>query len=521
VTLHTVVPEAARRFGDAPAFVDAAGWTMSYAQLDRLSDETAMALAADHHIESGDLVALTLPSTLEYVVTYAALAKLGAITAGVNPRYTGAERASVLRVADPVLVVTTADLIDAETGAHAAIDADPGGRRLVVDIASDADDVLADLRAPHRGATPPPLADAEDPERLVAVVFTSGTTGTPKGAMFGRRELAAIARSDLGDRADAWGGGGPMLAATQFAHVGFMTKLPWYLQLGTTTYLIDRWRATDVLRLVHDTRMASIGGVAPQMALMLGDPTFDDYDFSCVKTIIMGGALSPPDLVRRARQRFGAAYSIRYSSTESGGVGTATAFDADDDEALFTVGRPRGDVQIEIRGDDGAPVTAGEVGEICLRSSCMMRGYWHDAEATAEARSGGWLHTGDLGRLDPEGRLLLAGRAKEMFIRGGYNVYPLEVEAVLASHPAVAHVAVVPRPDPVMGEIGVAVVVPRDTNDVPTLDELRTFAAESLSRYKLPERLRVVDDLPLTAMQKVDRRALADVEAPSPPSIGR
>jgi acyl-CoA synthetase (AMP-forming)/AMP-acid ligase II len=345
-------------------------------------------------------------------------------------------------------------------------------------------------------------------------VFTSGTTGTPRGAMFGEREIEAIARSDVPswDDPDAWGGGGHMLASTQFAHIGFMTKLAWYLRLGTTTHLLDRWRADDVLRLVSEHRMASIGGVAPQLALLLRHPEFDSFDLSSVKTIVMGGAHSPPALVQEARRRVGAAYSIRYSSTESGGVGTGTAFDADDDEALHTIGRPRADVEVEVRDDGGAPVPTGEIGELCLRSPCMMRGYWRDPEATAEALRGGWLHTGDLAFMDDRGLIHLAGRKKEMFVRGGYNVYPVEVEAVLASHPAVADVVVVPRPDPVLGEIGVAVVVSRSPGDPPSLDELRTFGAQQLAAYKLPQALRLVAELPLTTMQKVDRRKLADLE---------
>jgi acyl-CoA synthetase (AMP-forming)/AMP-acid ligase II len=142
----------------------------------------------------------------------------------------------------------------------------------------------------------------------------------------------------------------------------------------------------------------------------------------------------------------------------------------------------------------------------------MMRGYWNDPQATAETLRGGWLHSGDLGRIDDEGRLRMAGRAKEMFIRGGYNVYPLEVEAVLAAHPAVSQVAVVPRPDPVVGEIGVAVVVPVDPERPPSLDELRAHGRATLSSYKLPEAVRLVDEIPLTAMQKVDRRAMAATE---------
>jgi acyl-CoA synthetase (AMP-forming)/AMP-acid ligase II len=217
--------------------------------------------------------------------------------------------------------------------------------------------------------------------------------------------------------------------------------------------------------------------------------------------------MSPPALVREARERFDAAYSIRYSSTESGGCGTGTAFDADDEEALFTVGRPRGDIAVEIRGD-GVVLPDGEVGDVWLRSPTTMAAYWRDPDATAAVLVDGWLRTGDLGSIDDRGCLRLAGRAGEMFIRGGYNVYPAEVEAQLADHPLVAEVAVVPAPDDVMGEIGVAVVVPADPANPPDLDGLRAFLAERLARYKHPERLRLVDALPRTPMDKIDRRAV-------------
>ena len=440
------------------------------------------------------MVALVLPSTPDYVVAYLAATKVGAITAGVNPRLTVPERTAVLEVARPALVLTTPAL------GHGVPDAGP---TVVVEPAEQLDGVLAPLRA--GGSTPPP--PPPDPERLVAIVFTSGTTGAPRGAVFGNRELAAVVAADVGD---VWGGGGPMLASTQFAHVGFMTKLPWYLRLGTTTHLLDRWRAGDVLRLIAEAGITSVGAVAPQLALMLRDPAFDEVDLSHVRTIVAGGAYSPPELVREARRRFGAAYSIRYSSTESGGVGAGTAFDAPDDEALFTVGRPRPGVELEIRDDDDRPVPDGEVGEVALRSPCMMRGYWRDPEATARTLRGGWLHTGDLGWLDAAGCLHLAGRRKEMYIRGGYNVHPVEVEAVLGEHPAVAEVVVVPRPDPVMGEVGVACVVAAEGHRPPDLESLRSFAGARLARHKLPEAIEVIDEVPLTSMQKVDRHALAD-----------
>jgi acyl-CoA synthetase (AMP-forming)/AMP-acid ligase II len=257
--------------------------------------------------------------------------------------------------------------------------------------------------------------------------------------------------------------------------------------------------------MISEHHMSSIGGIPTQVALMLQDPAFDTYDLESVRAIVMGGGAATPALVREARARFGALVAIRYSCTEAG-IGIGTAFDAPDEDAEVSVGRPHPGVDLDLR-----EVTEG-VGEVCLRSSAVMDGYWQAPDLTAETlTSDGFVRTGDLGRIDDAGRLRLAGRAKEMYVRGGYNVYPMEVEAVLATHPAVADVAVAPRDDDVMGEIGVAVIVPRAQAEPPSLDELREFASEQLAVYKLPERLVVTEALPLTAMEKLDRRAVAEL----------
>ena len=475
--LPATVAEAARRFGDRPAFVDPDGSTLTYRGLHEASDEVAAGLARQG-IGPGDVVGLTLASTSPWVIAYVAAAKVGAATAGVNPNLTETERASCLGRVSPTLVLDDADQV----------------RALAV-----------------TGGRPEPIDP--DPDRPVAIIFTSGTTGIPKGAWFTDRQLTAVTRYDVGE---AWGGEATIAqyGSTQFAHVGFATKLAWYLRLGTTTHLLARWRAADVLDLVERQQIATIGGVAPQVALLLRDPNFDQRDLSCVRLLVMGGSASPPALVSEARRRFGADYSIRWSSTESGGIGTGTAPDAPEHEALHTVGRPRPGIDVEIRGDDGRRVGLGEVGLVWLRSDAAMAGYWDDPEATAQVLSGGWLRTGDLGALDASGCLTLAGRQGEMFIRGGYNVFPSEVAAVVGGHPGVAEVVVVPRADDVLGEIGVAVVVAADPASPPSLEDIRTYAAADLARYKLPEALVLVNELPLTAMQKVDPRALARLVAP-------
>jgi acyl-CoA synthetase (AMP-forming)/AMP-acid ligase II len=394
---------------------------------------------------------------VDFVVAYLALAKLGAITAGINTRMSNDERARVLERLQP---------------------------DVVVESLTDGDGPIPQLRP--------------DPDRVVTIVFTSGTSGEPKGAVFTNRQLEAITRIDAGGL-DVWGTGGPMLGGTQLCHIGFMTKVQWYLRTGCTVLGQERWRAAAALRLIDRYRVPGVGGVAAQLALMLRTPDFDRYDFSCVQSIFIGGGPSPPELIREARLRFRAPYSVRYSSTETGGLCTATALDAPDDEVLHTVGRPRPGIEVRIADN----------GEVVVRSPAAMIGYWRDPERTALAiDADGFVRTGDLGEFDDQGRLRIVGRTTDMYIRGGYNVHPQEVEAVLVEHPDVAAVAVTPRQDAVMGEIGVAVVVPREVDQPPSLDDLRAFAGERVAGYKLPEAMCVVDALPITSMDKLDRAAL-------------
>ncbi|MEY2566849.1 MAG: hypothetical protein QOE35_1378 [Actinomycetota bacterium] len=467
--LPSRVRAAGARFGPTPAFVDPDGRPRSYAELDRHSDEVATGLAG-RGIGPGTVLGLALPTSSIYAVAYAAAAKLGAATAGVNPRLTEAEQETLLALVEPTLVLRDEAEVDA-------------------------------LRVAGEG--PPPLPP--DPDRLVAIVFTSGTTGTPKGAMFGNRQLEAITQADAGT---AWGGGGPSLGSTSLAHIGFMTKFQWHLQKGGTTYLQERWSAGEALRIISEHRMANLGGVPTQLALILRHPRLADHDLSCVQSIVLGAGPCPLPLLHEAHEKLGAPVSLRYSCTESGGCGTGTSPDDPLDEGLG-VGFPRAEVELSIRDEQGRPMPVGEVGEVCLRSPTAMTGYFRNPEATAAAFwPDGHVRTGDLGYVNDEGRLFLAGRSKEMYVRGGYNVFPVEVEEVLLAHPSVAAVAVVAKPDLVMGERAVAVVVPADAARPPALDELRRFGAERLSTYKLPDELLVIDALPLTAMDKLDRRAL-------------
>lgn len=497
--LPRITLEAARRFGDATAYVAPGGWALSYADLDRLSDRVAVGFA-HRGLGSGDVVALVLPPGPEYLIAYLAAAKVGAITTGVNDRLAPAERDAILGIAQPKLVLAASGLAPGE----------PALRAEEITAAEHRDGILESLQ---RDGTVPALADDDD--RPVAIIFTSGTTGLPKGALYTNRQLAFITATDVGDQ---WGGGTRSFTGTSFAHLGFMTKLAGNLRRGGTSFIMSRWRAHAALELLARERMTTVAGVPTQLALMLADPTFDDLDLECVRYIIVGGGPITPATAAEARARFGAALATRYSCTEAG-IGLGTGFDDPDEDAIVSVGRPHAAVDLAVLDEDDQPVRAGEVGRVCLRSAAVMAGYWNDPEGTRAAfTASGHVRTGDLGWVDEQGRLRLVGRSKEMYVRGGYNVYPVEVEAVLSTHPDVAAVAVVPQPDPVMGEIGVAFVVARDPAVPVGLAALRDFGSDRLGHYKLPERVHIVDALPLTAGEKVDRRALARlVEELSPP----
>jgi acyl-CoA synthetase (AMP-forming)/AMP-acid ligase II len=495
--LGRTLREAADRFGDRGALVHH-DRRMTYAEVDTATDELAAGLA-QRGVRAGQLIALALPNGLEYVLAFTALARLDAVVTGLNPRFTKAERDKVLEQAQPDLVIVSPSVAGEIPAAYPPLVCPTeGGDTPVGQVWGE---------VPIPGGSAPAGSDRADLALPETVVFTSGTTGVPKGALFAGSQIAAIAAFDTGG---AWGTGGAQLVATGLPHVGFMTKLAGYFQLGATLHILDRWRAADALRVLAQERVPYIGGVAAQVSLLMHHPDFATYDWSAVKGLIVGAGPSPAALVREAQAKFGAGYSVRYSLTESGGIGTLTAFDAPESETLGSVGRPRPGTQIEIRDPESdRPLGPGEMGRVCVSSPSVMAGYWRDPQATAEALDGnGWLRTGDLGHIGTDGLLRITGRIGDMYIRGGYNVYSLEVEGVLLDHPGVASVAIAPRPSDVMGEIGVAVVVPAAGTTEPTLDELRAFAGEQLAAYKLPEAIMLVDELPLTTMDKLDRRAL-------------
>ncbi len=489
--------EAAQVNGDVEAYVEHVGTdrrTITFAQWDRAADGVAGYLAR-RGVAKGDVVCLLLSSSIEYAVLYAAALRLGAITSGINPRMGAAEVASIVERVSPTLVVVEP---------HGAGSLPEQTTAPVVD--------KAEAREAWTGSPPTSWPELH-PDDPVAVVWTSGTTGKPKGAIFDHVNLAAVARgtdvlSQPGDR---------RLSPLPFAHVGYMTRAWDEIANAVTTIITPTpWRADEAVRILESERVTVAQGVPTQWALMLASDELDRADLKALRVAGTGAARMPASMVAELRGRLGVPVVVRYTSTESS-LGTGTTLSSTDEEVATTVGKPVAGVELAIVDDDGRPVPDGSVGRVLLRSAAAMRGYWGggpvrgrsvrdlvDAVATRGVLApDGWVTTGDFGRRTPEGNLQLSGRAHERYIRGGYNVYPAEVEEVLATHGSVARVAVCGVPDDVLGEVGVAVIVAAP-GSTPELDVLRAHCSGMLADYKAPDALVVVEELPLTPMMKVD-----------------
>lgn len=486
-TTADLLREAARAHPDREAYVHG-DKRVTYAWLDRSVDGFAATLL-DLGVGPGDVVCLALASSIKLATCYLGALRVGAITSAINLRLGPREKASILHRANPHVTVVGDD-------AELPDGVDLGARLSVSELGGAL-------------AASPPAPDGLphlDPSHPTCIVWTSGTTGEPKGALYDHAGQRAISRT-IGELTRP---GDRRLVVLPFAHVGYMTRM-WDELANVTTVVLagEPWSPAEHLRLIREEHTTMVTGVPTQWQRVLEHPDLARTDFSAVRVAGLGGAVIAPELVRRMRETLGCPVITRYTSTESG-VCTSTRVGDPDEVTAHTVGKPAPDVELRIVGADGHDVAPGETGEVICRSPAMMRGYWRDPERTAEViDADGFLHTGDLGSFDADGNLRIVGRLEEMYIRGGYNVYPAEVEAVLVEHPRVARAAVVGEADRDLGETGVAFVVVAVADAPPTLEELRAWCRAHLADYKAPERLVLVEELPVTGMMKIDRRVLA------------
>jgi long-chain acyl-CoA synthetase len=469
---------------------------LSYGQLRDAAGRTA-ALLASLGVRPGDRVGLMLPNVPAFPVAFYGAVAAGAVVVPMNPLLKSREVAYYLGDSGARVIFAW----HAAAGEAAKGAADAGAQVVTVDDPA--------LSRPLAGLSPVGTwADAADQDDAV-ILYTSGTTGRPKGAQLTHaglvRNATLTSQTLLHSSADD-----VMMGCLPLFHVfGLTCGLNGTVTGGGTLTLLPRFDPGKALQIIERDKVTIFEGVPTMYSAMLHYQADPRPDTSSLRLCISGGAAMPVEVLRNFEQQFGCVILEGYGLSETSPV--ASFNHPDKVRKPGSVGTPVEGVEMRLVGAGGADVPAGEVGEIAIRGHNVMKGYWGKPEATAEAIPDGWFRTGDMGRRDEDGYYYIVDRKKEMIIRGGFNVYPREIEEVLHEHPAVAEVAVVGIPHPELGEdVGAAVALKPGASATP--DELRAFAKERVAAYKYPRHVWLVDALPKGPTGKILRREVRPPE---------
>lgn len=449
-------------------------------------------------LQHGDRVAVQSLPTPEYLILYMAAVRLGAVLVGINAQYTADEIAYLLKLSRPKIILAQAPFVERLEQALAKVAV---ATRIV--IASQAPGWTAwDAFAAQGKAVTGARTAADD---AALIVFTSGTTGKPKGAVLSHRGVL----SNIGVEVRQFGltQADRMVLHLPMNHVGGATEISiGAIMAGATLLVLDRFHPAATLELVAREKASFLGQVPAMFIMELNLPNFTDYDLRSLTRLVVAGAATPAEVMKRLTQI--APVITGYGMTEVGGFVTYTEPLDDAETVACTVGRIAPEFSLKVVDTQGQVLPVGEIGDVWIKGDCLMRGYFGDEAASRDAVSpDGWYRSGDMGRLDARGYLTLVGRRKEMYISGGYNVYPVEIEDALARHADVMFSAVIGVPDAVLGEVGKALVVPRPGRTLDA-DALQAFMRGILAEYKVPRVIEIVAQLPMTPMGKVDKKQL-------------
>ncbi|GHF25884.1 AMP-binding protein [Streptomyces mashuensis] len=506
-TIGAALARAVRRHGDRDALVDVpSGRRWTWAELGRAVEEVALGLLAKG-VGRGDRVGIWAVNCPEWVMLQYATARVGAVLVNVNPAYRVHELAYVLRQAGiSLLVASTAHRTSDYRRMAEQVRGDCPALRDIVYVGDPTWDGMVHLgggvdRA--RMAAREAALHAGDP---VNIQYTSGTTGFPKGATLSHRNIlnnGHFVGESLGYTAED-----RIAVPVPFYHCfGMVMGNLAALTHGACVVIpAPAFDATATLHAVERERCTALYGVPTMFIAELGLPDFATYDLSSLRTGIMAGSPCPEEVMKRVvTEMHMAEVAICYGMTETSPVSTQTGRADDLERRTGTVGRVLPHVEVKVADPEtGRAVPRGTTGELCTRGYSVMLGYWDDPERTAEAvDADGWMHTGDLAVMDDDGFVRIAGRIKDMIIRGGENVYPREIEEFLHGHPKISDVQVIGVPDAKYGEEIMACVILRDPADTLTRDELARWCRGRLAHYKVPRHLRVMDAFPLTVSGKV------------------
>jgi acyl-CoA synthetase (AMP-forming)/AMP-acid ligase II len=467
-------------------------------------------------VEPGDRVAIWAPNSARWIVALLGLFQAGAVLVPINTRFKGPEAAPILTRTRAKVLVTVTDFLGTDHIAllrEAAAELPDLQTIVVLDgpVPADARS-WDDLRA---GATPAARAEAERRRTAVApddpsdILFTSGTTGTPKGVVQTHARTLLVA-TDWVAMTGLTAGDRYLMVNPYFHMFGLKAGILASMAAGATMLPEPVFDVDRVLARVGAEGVTVLPGAPTIYQAILDHPDRGRHDLSTLRVAVTGAADIPVELIRRIFDELPFAVVITGYGLTEGGTAAATSPGDDPETIATTVGRPRPSFELRIVDGQRRDVPQGEPGEILLRGGSIMAHYLDDPEATAAAVShDGWLGTGDLGIIDEQGCLRIVGRSKDMFIVGGFNAYPAEIENALLRHPDVAQVAVIGIPDERLGEVGMAFVVPRP-GSTPSDGEIIEWSRAQMANYKVPRRVELIDELPLNATGKVEKRTLRE-----------
>jgi acyl-CoA synthetase (AMP-forming)/AMP-acid ligase II len=479
----------------------------NWSEMDNVSDRLATGLS-DLGVEKGQKIAFMLTNSVECYYTYLAIHKLGAMFVPINVRLVPREVEYIVEQSDASWIIAGHDFLplldQVRNRLHikSYVGIEKKGQ-----ILPDWVESFSKLMA--SSGSPPAVSIGPDDE--ADLLYTSGTTGLPKGVVLTQANKVACGRL-IGTSVDfsRLHYGVPRLqsAFPFFTSSGCSSVMMMWLYFAPVVILEETFDAVKTLETMQQEKPTSYGGAPSMFVFLLNHPRFKEFDTSSIRVLISGAAAMPEEVVRQLQTAWpGIKVYNLYALTE-GGTGGTTLNAADMLTKIGSIGHPWGPEQeVRIVDSQALDVQPGEVGEIILRGPNVMKEYYKNPEATSQALRDGWLHTGDMGRCDDEGYLYYTDRKKDMIVRGGYNVYSVEVESALYEHPAVSQCAVVAKPHPKLGEDVLAFVVPKPGKKL-TAAELLDFTKDKLADYKRPRDVRFIEAMPINPTGKVDKRSL-------------
>ncbi len=492
--LARLAEESVERAGDYPRLLFEDRWYGSVELLER-SQRMATGLR-ELGVGPGDRVVVTMANCAEVSVAYYAIWRAGAVVTPATFLLAPEDLRHLVADAEASAVITTPEFVDKVTQAVAGLEC---VRAVISTQGGDGVVGLATLEAHEPGA----IVERDDHD-LAALLYTGGTTGRAKGVMLSHANLHFTGRSAQQSGHVEGVNKGLMTLPMSHAYGLLVTLAALHSPERPVTVMLRWFAPAQFLELIQAHELQLTAVVPSMLQILLAEP-LEEYDLSSLRYVGSGGSPLAPDVEEEFRRRV-PSVSIRqgYGLTETAALLTTNPAGR---EKPGSVGLPVPGTEIVIRDEDGRSLPPGEPGEVCSRSPGVMQGYWRSPDTTAEALRDGWLQTGDIGYLDEDGYLFIVDRKKDLIIRGGFNVYPRDVEDALVEHPDVRMAGVVGKPDPVHGEEVVAFVALRPEADV-SPDALIEWARQHIGGYKYPRELHLIDALPLTPVGKIDRKNL-------------